>query len=144
MNVPGIYTIDYLQSSHIELPFLTLGSKVKISDYTNENPKPINFIPGSSQLLINKISNQIVEIFDLKLSFLIAGNDPDQMNELDIMDQVRHIFIVMDNSLTKYLIGSNKGARPSVSYEIINEPKQRCLKCMISFSTALFPILVID
>ncbi len=142
MNIPGIKSIEYYEADKVNLPFLSSDSSCIISDFTNEDPTPINFIQHSCILKVNKKETAAGEHFELNIPFTISGNKTEDIQLLKFLGNKRHIFVVSDNSNQKWLIGFNKGARPTVIFKFTNQNNERAIKAEIQFKTVIFPIYV--
>lgn len=143
-NIPSITRIEYYLASDVNLPFLSINDKCKISDYTVQTPKSLDIIPAKASLTVKNKDSSASNIFDVALSFVIAGNNESTISELNKLNNIRHIFVVKDACRQKYLIGTNFGAFPKISYSLINNESKRVVNCQLILSSPIFPLFVTD
>ena len=143
MNIQGILKVEFYEASKVNLPFLQKNNSVDISNYTSEISQNFNFIPGTCGMKITKETNPAGSLDNINLSFIIKGNEPDIILNLDFQNRIPHIYVVTDNEGIIYILGANDRPLPNLNYTIKNDADGkggRSISVNINLLTYLFPI----
>lgn len=143
MNIQGILSVEFIEASKVDLPFLQNYASINISDYISETLQKLTFIPGTCRMKSNKETNPAGNLDNINISLVIADNEPDTISVLDFQNRIPHIYVITDNEGLKYVLGTNTGPLPKLTYTIKNDADGkggRSISVNISLLTYLFPI----
>jgi len=145
MNIPGIFKIEKIECSLVDLPLIPNIQTIDLDDYLSGSLSEIEFINETPGIRVVERETDAGVVFEVEIPFAIAGYDQNTLADLDHTARKPHLFVITEKTGTKYLVGFSYNPRAKFSFDLKNDPNGqggRSLQCRITWNTPLFPVFV--
>gem|GEM_PF-4445805 len=143
MNIQGIFSIHSYPASQVSLPPVFKHQTLDPNIYTTAVSKSFDFVKGSASMKVSPKKDAAGNLSNIVVSYTMAGNNPSLLSELDYQSILPHIYLLQDNIGQRYILGTNRGPLPELSYTLKNDGDGkggRSIQVKITLLTHLFPV----